>query len=67
MKTVAAHAQGNKQLAVGTDLLVSPGSKQVHADAGRARGWSSRILDGGARVLLECTCGPCIGMGGFAT
>jgi len=42
-------------------LTVSPGSKQVlsHLAAG---GELKTIIDSGAR-LLECACGPCIGMG----
>jgi aconitate hydratase len=45
-----------------TDLLIAPGSKQVLkmlAAAGRI----DPLLDAGARIL-ECACGPCIGMGG---
>ncbi|MDD4951526.1 MAG: aconitate hydratase [Desulfovibrionaceae bacterium] len=45
-----------------TDLLVSPGSKQV-VKMLAAEGLVEPLLDAGAR-LLECTCGPCIGMGG---
>lgn len=46
----------------GTDVLISPGSKRVMimlslGDALR------NLSDAGAR-LLECSCGPCIGMGG---
>ncbi|MFW5488308.1 MAG: aconitate hydratase [Desulfovibrio sp.] len=45
-----------------TDLLVSPGSKQVVKLLAR-EGILEDIIDSGAR-LLECSCGPCIGMGG---
>jgi aconitase (EC 4.2.1.3) len=45
-----------------TDLLISPGSKQVMKMLAR-EGLIEPLLDAGARVL-ECTCGPCIGMGG---
>ncbi|MFH1914338.1 MAG: aconitate hydratase [Pseudomonadota bacterium] len=45
-----------------TDLLISPGSKQVMKMLAR-EGLVEPLLDAGARVL-ECTCGPCIGMGG---
>ena len=61
MKTVALMLK-DKQVAVGTDLLVSPGSKQV-LQMLAAEGLVEPILAAGAR-LLECTCGPCIGMGG---
>ncbi|HIT33648.1 MAG TPA: aconitate hydratase [Candidatus Faecousia intestinigallinarum] len=57
---VAAMLRG-KQIAPGVSLSVSPGSKQVLrmlADCGAL----SDILASGAR-LLECACGPCIGMG----
>ncbi|MFP4236701.1 MAG: aconitate hydratase [Desulfonatronovibrio sp.] len=45
-----------------TDLLISPGSKQVLKMITR-ESLLGDILDSGAR-LLECACGPCIGMGG---
>jgi aconitate hydratase len=48
-----------------TDLLISPGSKQVMKMLSR-EGLIEPLLDAGARVL-ECTCGPCIGMGGSPT
>ena len=48
-----------------TDLLISPGSKQVVKMLSR-EGLIEPLLDAGARVL-ECTCGPCIGMGGSPT
>ncbi len=48
-----------------TDLLISPGSKQV-VKMLAAEGLIEPLLDSGAR-LLECTCGPCIGMGGSPT
>ena len=50
-----------KTVAPGVSLSVSPGSKQVLtmlADCGAL----TDILASGAR-LLECACGPCIGMG----
>ncbi|MEF2230864.1 MAG: aconitate hydratase [Pseudodesulfovibrio sp.] len=49
----------------GTDLMISPGSKQVMKMLAR-EGLIEPLLDAGARVL-ECTCGPCIGMGGSPT
>ena len=61
LKTVALMLQGH-QVAASTDLLISPGSKQVLAMLAR-EGLVEPMLAAGAR-LLECTCGPCIGMGG---
>ena len=60
MLKVAAMLKG-KTIAPNVSLSVSPGSKQVLrmlADCGAL----SDILASGARVL-ECACGPCIGMG----
>ena len=57
---VAAMLKG-KTIAPGVSLSVSPGSRQVLsmlADCGAL----TDILASGAR-LLECACGPCIGMG----
>lgn len=51
-----------KRIDPATDLLIAPGSKQVLkmlAEKGRI----DPLLDAGARIL-ECACGPCIGMGG---
>lgn len=64
LTTVAQVLQG-KRLPATTDLLISPGSKQV-VKMLAARDLIAPILDSGAR-LLECTCGPCIGMGGSPT
>ena len=60
MLKVAAILKG-KTIAPSVSLSISPGSKQVLsmlADCGAL----SDILASGARVL-ECACGPCIGMG----
>ena len=60
MLRVAAILKG-KKIADSVSLSVSPGSKQVLtalADAGAL----TDIIAAGAR-LLECACGPCIGMG----
>ncbi len=57
---VAAILRG-KTIAPGVSLSVSPGSKQVLtmlADCGAL----SDLIASGARIL-ECACGPCIGMG----
>ena len=64
LKTTATILAG-KRLPVSTDLLISPGSKQVVKMLAR-EGLIEPLLDAGAR-LLECTCGPCIGMGGSPT
>jgi aconitate hydratase len=50
-----------KTIAKNVSLLISPGSKQVLSMISRD-GTLTKIIDSGAR-LLECTCGPCIGMG----
>ncbi len=60
MMTVAAILKGNN-VASHVSMSVSPGSKQVLtmlADCGAL----TDIISSGAR-LLECACGPCIGMG----
>jgi aconitate hydratase len=61
LKTVALMLAG-RRTAPGTDLLISPGSKQVLTMLA-AENLVEPLLASGAR-LLECTCGPCIGMGG---
>ncbi len=60
MLKVAAMLKG-KTVAPGVSLSVSPGSKQVLSMLAGC-GALSDILASGAR-LLECACGPCIGMG----
>lgn len=60
MLQVAAIVKG-KMIHPDVSLSISPGSKQVYrmlADCGAL----SDLIAVGARVL-ECTCGPCIGMG----
>lgn len=61
LKTTVQILKG-KQLPAGVDLLVSPGSKQVLKMLAAER-LIEPLLDSGARIL-ECACGPCIGMGG---
>lgn len=61
LKTVALMLKG-KRISPETDVMVSPGSKQVMKLLAR-EGLIDPIMDSGAR-LLECSCGPCIGMGG---
>lgn len=60
MLRVAAILKG-KKIKDSVSLSVSPGSKQVLAMLADC-GALSDILASGARVL-ECACGPCIGMG----
>jgi len=57
---VAAMLKG-KTIAPGVSLSISPGSKQVLTMLAQS-GALTDILASGAR-LLECACGPCIGMG----
>lgn len=60
MLKVAALLKG-KTISPAVSLSISPGSKQVLTMLAD-RGALSDILASGAR-LLECACGPCIGMG----
>ncbi len=57
---VAAMLRG-KTVAPGVSLSISPGSRQVLTELADC-GALTDILASGAR-LLECACGPCIGMG----
>ena len=60
MMTVASVLKGNN-VAAHVSMSVSPGSKQVLAMLADC-GALTDIISSGAR-LLECACGPCIGMG----
>ena len=60
MLKVAAMLKG-KKIADGVSLSLSPGSRQVLMMLSKC-GALADILASGAR-LLECACGPCIGMG----
>ena len=60
MLKVASILKG-KTVAPGVSLSISPGSKQVLTMLSQC-GALADILASGAR-LLECACGPCIGMG----
>ena len=60
LRKVAAMLKG-KNIAPGVSLSVSPGSRQVLTMLANS-GELTDILASGAR-LLECACGPCIGMG----
>ena len=57
----AASILDGKRVAPNVSLVLSPGSRQVLSMVADAGGLA-KILAAGAR-LLECTCGPCIGMG----
>ena len=60
MLKVAAMLRG-KKIADGVSLSISPGSRQVFSMLAEC-GALTDLIDAGARVL-ECACGPCIGMG----
>ncbi len=60
MLTVAALLRG-RRVHPDVSLSISPGSRQVLVELSRT-GALADILSAGAR-LLECACGPCIGMG----
>lgn len=60
LKTVANILKG-KHIANNVSLVISFGSKQVLNMLTKDGGLSD-IISSGARIL-ECTCGPCIGMG----
>ena len=60
MLTVAAILKG-KTVAPNVSLSISPGSKQVYAMLAEC-GALADLINAGARIL-ECACGPCIGMG----
>ena len=61
LKSVASILKGNS-VAKGVSLLINPGSKQVYEMLSR-KGLVADMIAAGARIL-ECSCGPCIGMGG---
>lgn len=61
LKTVASILKGNT-VADGVSLLINPGSKAVYEMLSR-KGLVADMIAAGAR-MLECSCGPCIGMGG---
>lgn len=60
MLTVAAMLKG-KTVHPDVSLSISPGSKQVYTMLAE-RGALADLINAGARIL-ECACGPCIGMG----
>lgn len=51
----------DKKIADGVSLSISPGSRQVFSMLSQS-GALTDLIDAGARIL-ECACGPCIGMG----
>ena len=60
MLTVAAILHG-RTVPPNVSLSISPGSKQVYAMLAKT-GALTDLIEAGARIL-ECACGPCIGMG----
>ncbi len=60
MLTVAAMLKG-KTVNPNVSLSISPGSKQVYTMLAEC-GALADLINAGARIL-ECACGPCIGMG----
>ena len=56
-----AEILGGKTVSENTSLVISPGSRQV-LNMLAENGALAKIVSSGARVL-ECGCGPCIGMG----
>ena len=60
MLTVAAILKG-KTVHPNVSLSISPGSKQVYTMLAEC-GALADLINAGARIL-ECACGPCIGMG----
>ncbi len=60
MLTVAAMLKG-KTVSPNVSLSISPGSKQVYTMLAEC-GALADLINAGARIL-ECACGPCIGMG----
>ena len=56
-----SHILRGKKVSPNVDLIISPGSRQVLTMLAR-NGLLSDMIDAGARIL-ECCCGPCIGMG----
>ncbi|HBH94511.1 MAG TPA: aconitate hydratase [Ruminococcaceae bacterium] len=57
----AAHILKGKTVHPDVSLAIAPGSKQVYNMMAQC-GALSDLIDAGARIL-ECACGPCIGMG----
>jgi len=60
LMTVAAILKG-KTIPTNVSLVISPGSRQVLKMLSMTGGLSD-LIEAGARIL-ECSCGPCIGMG----
>ena len=59
--TKAASVLKGCKIADGVSLGISPGSRQVFSMMAES-GALTAMIDAGARIL-ECACGPCIGMG----
>ncbi len=61
LKSVASILKG-RSVAGNVNLLINPGSKQAY-EMLSSEGLAGEMIAAGARIL-ECSCGPCIGMGG---
>ena len=59
---LVARVLKDKRVNPATDVMISPGSKRVLVML--AAGGELRDLSDAGTRLLECSCGPCIGMGG---
>jgi aconitate hydratase len=59
--TTVANILKNRKVHPKVSLVISPGSRQVF-QAITKNGALTDLISAGARIL-ECTCGPCIGMG----
>lgn len=57
----AASMLNGRTVAEGTSLCVAPGSRQVMTAIAENRGLA-QLIRSGARIL-ECACGPCVGVG----
>lgn len=51
----------NKKVHPGTSLVISPGSRSVLMTLAK-HGYLTEMIKSGSRII-ECACGPCIGMG----
>lgn len=56
-----AHILKGKTVNHDVSVVLSPGSKQVYSELAKC-GALTDLIDAGVRIL-ECACGPCIGMG----
>lgn len=57
----AARILEHRQVHPSVNLCVAPGSRQTYTMLARD-GYLQKLIDAGARIL-ECACGPCVGIG----